>query len=56
VAAESSPHPGRVKAFLLRLEPSMHRDLERWAKRERRSMQALLRFLLRKALAGARGR
>jgi hypothetical protein len=45
-----------VKTFLLRLEPSMHRDLERWAKRERRSMQAHLRYILRKALAGGRGR
>ena len=56
MAGDPSPHPGRVKTFLLRLEPSMHRDLVRRAKRERRSMQAHLRFLLRKALGGAKGR
>ena len=42
------------KPFLLRLDPKVHRALERWADDEFRSVNAQIEFLLRKALAAAR--
>jgi hypothetical protein len=41
------------KAFLLRLEPSIHDALQRWADAEMRSMNAQIEFLLRRALRDA---
>lgn len=41
------------KAFLLRLEPSIHDALQRWADAEMRSMNAQVEFLLRRALREA---
>ena len=41
------------KAFLLRLEPSVHDALQRWADAEMRSMNAQVEFLLRRALRDA---
>jgi len=41
------------KAFLLRLEPSVHDALQRWADAEMRSMNAQIEFLLRRALRDA---
>jgi hypothetical protein len=38
------------KAFLLRLDPSTHEALERWANAELRSLNAQIEFLLRRAL------
>jgi hypothetical protein len=38
------------KAFLLRLEPSVHDALQRWADAEMRSVNAQIEFLLRRAL------
>ncbi len=42
------------KPFLLRLDPKVHRALERWADDEFRSVNAQIEFVLRKALAAAR--
>ena len=41
------------KAYLLRLEPSVHDALQRWADAEMRSMNAQIEFLLRRALRDA---
>ncbi len=40
-------------AFLLRLEPSVHDAIQRWADAEMRSMNAQIEFLLRRALRDA---
>ena len=41
------------KAFLLRLDPSVHAALERWAEGELRSLNGQIEFLLREALVKA---
>ncbi len=41
------------KAFLLRLEPSVHDAVQRWADAEMRSMNAQIEFLLRRVLREA---
>jgi hypothetical protein len=41
------------KAFLLRLDPRVHRALERWSKDELRSINGQIEFLLRRALRDA---
>ena len=38
------------KPFLLRLEPTTHEALQRWADTEMRSLNAQIEFLLRRAL------
>ncbi len=38
------------KPFLLRLEPSTHEALQRWADAEMRSLNAQIEFVLRRAL------
>lgn len=38
------------KKFLLRVEPSMYNDLERWAADEYRSVNAHIEYILRDAL------
>ena len=38
------------KPFLLRLDPSTHEALQRWADADLRSLNAQIEFLLRKAL------
>lgn len=38
------------KPFLLRLDPSTHEALQRWADLELRSLNAQIEFLLRRAL------
>lgn len=43
------------KTFLLRIDPSLHDALARWASDELRSLNGQIEFLLRKALAD-RGR
>ncbi len=42
------------KAFLLRLPPDLHRELELWAKDDLRSLNAQLEFLLRRAVSAHR--
>ena len=42
------------KAFLVRLDPSMHEALQRWADADLRSLNAQIEFLLRRALADAK--
>jgi hypothetical protein len=42
------------KTFLVRLDPSMHEALQRWADADLRSLNAQIEFLLRKALADAK--
>jgi hypothetical protein len=37
------------KAFLLRLDPSLHDALQRWAGADLRSLNAQIEFLLRKS-------
>jgi len=41
------------KAFLLRLDPTVHAALERWAEGELRSLNGQIEFLLREALVRA---
>ncbi len=43
----------KKKAFLLRIEPKVYDDLERWAADELRSVNGQLEFILRKALQQA---
>jgi hypothetical protein len=38
------------KPFLLRLEPAVHRALQRWADDELRSLNGQIEYLLREAL------
>ncbi|PBC61424.1 hypothetical protein BKI49_23655 [Streptomyces sp. Tue6028] len=45
--------PQQRKQVLLRLDPSVHEALARWAGDELRSANAQIEFLLRKALADA---
>jgi len=39
------------EAFLLRIEPKLKRELQRWADEELRSLNGQIEFLLRQALA-----
>ncbi|MCM2268555.1 MAG: hypothetical protein NDJ75_00460 [Thermoanaerobaculia bacterium] len=41
------------KAFLLRLDPETHAQLERWAADELRSVNGQIEYLLRRALSEA---
>jgi hypothetical protein len=41
------------KAFLLRLDPTTHEALQRWADADLRSLNAQIEFLLRRALKEA---
>jgi hypothetical protein len=41
------------KAFLLRLDPSTHEAMQRWADAELRSLNAQIEFVLRRALRDA---
>lgn len=38
------------KAFLLRLDPTVHEALQRWADADLRSLNAQIEFVLRRAL------
>ena len=40
------------KAFLVRLDPTLHEALQRWADADLRSLNAQIEFLLRVALRG----
>ena len=44
---------GARKAFLLRLDPTLHDALQRWAGSELRSLNAHIEFLLRRAAIDA---
>ena len=39
------------KTFLVRLDPSLHEALQRWADADLRSLNAQIEFLLRRSLA-----
>jgi hypothetical protein len=41
------------KAFLVRLDPTVHEALQRWADADLRSLNAQVEFLLRQALRAA---
>jgi len=41
------------KAFLVRLDPTLHEALQRWADADLRSLNAQIEFLLRQALRHA---
>lgn len=41
------------KRFLLRLDPELYRDLEKWAADELRSVNAQMEYLLRESLSRA---
>ena len=43
--------PEDRKPFLLRLDPKVYRDLERWAHAELRSVNGQIEFILKVALA-----
>jgi hypothetical protein len=42
------------KAFLVRIDPTLHEALQRWADADLRSLNAQIEFLLRQALVDAR--
>ncbi|MFT4647169.1 MAG: hypothetical protein ACI87O_002154 [Planctomycetota bacterium] len=46
--------PGR-KAFLLRLNPTVHEELREWAAQDLRSLNAQIEFLLKQALKKRKG-
>jgi hypothetical protein len=39
------------KAFLLRIDPTLHEELERWAQQELRSLNGQIEYLLKEAVA-----
>jgi hypothetical protein len=45
----------RRKAFLLRMDPALWRELEAWAQQEMRSVNGQIEFLLRQAVNRRRG-
>lgn len=47
--------PAARKAFLLRLNESLHAELEAWAKDEMRSLNGHIEFLLRESVRRRRG-
>ena len=44
------------KAFLLRIDPKLHKELERWASDELRSVNGQIEYLLRQAVLKRKGR
>jgi hypothetical protein len=44
------------KAFLLRIDPALHEELERWAQQELRSLNGQIEYLLKDAVARRRRR
>lgn len=56
--AAGPPRPGEArKAFLLRIDPALFADLEKWAADELRSVNGQIEYLLREAVkARRRGR
>jgi len=44
------------KAFLLRVQSDLWKDLEKWAADDLRSINAQIEFLLRQAVAARKGR
>jgi hypothetical protein len=42
------------KAFLVRLDPTLHEALQRWADADLRSLNSQIEFLLRRALRDAK--
>ena len=46
---------GERKAFLLRLDPLLYAQLQRWAADDLRSLNGQIEFLLRRALEESRG-
>lgn len=44
------------KAFLLRIDPKLHEQLERWASDELRSVNGQIEYLLRQAVLKRTGR
>ena len=38
------------KAFLLRIDPALHEELERWAQQELRSLNGQIEYLLKDAV------
>ena len=43
------------KSFLLRIDPELWRELERWAQDELRSVNGQIEFLLKQAVAKRKG-
>lgn len=43
------------RSFLLRIDPELHVELERWAQQEMRSVNGQIEFLLRQAVVRRRG-
>jgi hypothetical protein len=39
------------KAFLLRIDPALHEELERWAQQELRSLNGQIEYLLKDAVS-----
>jgi hypothetical protein len=55
--AAGPPHPGETrKAFLLRIDPALFTELEKWAADEFRSVNGQVEYLLREAVRRRRSR
>lgn len=46
---------GERKAFLLRMDPELWREIEAWAQQELRSVNGQIEYLLRQAVQRRRG-
>ena len=54
--AAGPPRPGETrKAFLLRIDPALFVELEKWAADEFRSVNGQIEYLLRQAMNARRG-
>jgi len=53
---EPAAKPKERKPFLLRIDPSLWSDLERWAQDELRSVNGQIEIILRQAVQRRKGR
>jgi hypothetical protein len=53
--AKDKPKPKERKPFLLRIDPALWDDLERWAQDELRSVNGQIEMILRQAVAKRKG-
>jgi hypothetical protein len=51
----AEPKPKERKPFLLRMDPALRDDLERWAQDELRSVNGQIEMILRQAVARRKG-
>lgn len=52
---EANQHVEARKPFLIRIDPALHAELERWAQEEFRSVNGQIEYLLRQAVTRRKG-